>query len=304
LETNEGNPSIFSIYDISSYPIGVNEERIMSFKLGSQIFDVTINIMETDSIMALGPVSSIYSFPAFPVITPQGTNFFSKIGDVWANNFGIDIPFHDINAQPLISGDYDNDSNEEILFVSNKTLTIISADNSSTNPPFTVNYPDTIVDAPLYINSLSKIAVATQKSIFVGDDLETCIALPIPSAKLAFDGVSIIAVSKNYLYSINPFQPNENDKIELPENISSYLPVKDANAMAREWAEFQEVTATWNRPGVFVAFPGYEWHGIGRWGDHNVVCRTEGASIHTVQTLPELYECLRGSETMRHVLCN
>jgi hypothetical protein len=68
---------------------------------------------------------------------------------------------------------------------------------------------------------------------------------------------------------------------------------KDPQAMAREWAEFQQATAAWNRPGDFVAFPGYEWQGNGRWGDHNVVYRAEGHPIYTVDTLPELYGRLR-----------
>ncbi len=70
--------------------------------------------------------------------------------------------------------------------------------------------------------------------------------------------------------------------------------LKEPKAMAREWAEFQQVTADWNRPGTFVAFPGYEWQGNGRWGDHNVIHLREGHPITTVETLPELYEQLRG----------
>jgi hypothetical protein len=69
--------------------------------------------------------------------------------------------------------------------------------------------------------------------------------------------------------------------------------LKDLKAMAREWAEFQEATQAWNRPGEFVALPGYEWQGSGRWGDHNVIHRNEGAPICTADTLPELYAFLR-----------
>jgi hypothetical protein len=68
--------------------------------------------------------------------------------------------------------------------------------------------------------------------------------------------------------------------------------LKDQDAMAREWAEFQQATAAWNLPGEFVALPGYEWQGNGRWGDHNVIYRAEGSPICTADTLPELYEFL------------
>ena len=73
---------------------------------------------------------------------------------------------------------------------------------------------------------------------------------------------------------------------------------KEPGPMAREWAEFQEVTRNRNRSGAFIAFPGYEWQGNGRWGDHNVIYRAEGHPIHTVDTLPELYERLRGIDAV------
>jgi len=74
--------------------------------------------------------------------------------------------------------------------------------------------------------------------------------------------------------------------------------IKNPDAMAREWAEFQQVTAEFNRPGRFVAFPGYEWQGDGRCGDHNVIYKSEGRPIHTVETLTELYDCIRGGEAI------
>jgi hypothetical protein len=69
--------------------------------------------------------------------------------------------------------------------------------------------------------------------------------------------------------------------------------LKEPEAMAREWTEFQQAIGDWNRPGDFCTLPGYEWQGNGRWGDHNVIHRTEGSPICTADTLPELYEFLR-----------
>ncbi|GIV79625.1 MAG: hypothetical protein KatS3mg050_4019 [Litorilinea sp.] len=68
---------------------------------------------------------------------------------------------------------------------------------------------------------------------------------------------------------------------------------KDVALMAQEWREFQIATAKWNRPGEFVAFPGYEWQGNGRWGDHNVVYQEEGHPLCDADTLPALYDFLR-----------
>lgn len=73
---------------------------------------------------------------------------------------------------------------------------------------------------------------------------------------------------------------------------------KAPEVIAREWAEFQEVTATYNSPGGFVVFPGYEWQGDGSWGDHNVIYKSEGLPVYTVMTIAELYDRLRGCEAL------
>jgi len=68
---------------------------------------------------------------------------------------------------------------------------------------------------------------------------------------------------------------------------------KTPEVLDREWAEFQEATASANRPGRFVTFPGYEWQGDGSWGDHNVIYKNEGPGVCVSGTHPELYDRLR-----------
>ncbi|MHB0938004.1 MAG: DUF3604 domain-containing protein [Armatimonadota bacterium] len=74
--------------------------------------------------------------------------------------------------------------------------------------------------------------------------------------------------------------------------------MKPADRLAREWEEFQRALAEHHAPGEFVTFPGYEWHGDGSWGDHNVVYRHEGQPIHIVNSLPDLYTLLREQEAL------
>lgn len=71
---------------------------------------------------------------------------------------------------------------------------------------------------------------------------------------------------------------------------------KPADVLARQWAEVQAATAAANQPGSFVTFPGYEWQGDGRWGDHNVIYRSEGFDLCNAATLNELYDYLRRLE--------
>jgi hypothetical protein len=69
---------------------------------------------------------------------------------------------------------------------------------------------------------------------------------------------------------------------------------KDEARLKREWAEVEEASRQHNQPGAFITFPGYEWQGDGSWGDHNVYYRQEGFPVFRVQTIQELYNCLRG----------
>ena len=68
---------------------------------------------------------------------------------------------------------------------------------------------------------------------------------------------------------------------------------KPAEQIEREWQTVQKASRRHNETGRFVTFPGYEWQGDGRSGDHNVVYREEGLPVFRVETLAELYECLR-----------
>ncbi len=69
---------------------------------------------------------------------------------------------------------------------------------------------------------------------------------------------------------------------------------KNGATLAREWRELEAQTRAFHAPGSFVTFPGYEWQGDGRWGDHNVLFHEEGGSVDRVDALPELYAALRG----------
>ena len=73
---------------------------------------------------------------------------------------------------------------------------------------------------------------------------------------------------------------------------------KPRERLDREWHELQELTHRFNDPGSFVTFPGYEWQGNGTSGDHNVIHRAEGSPVFNVDTLPDLYACLRGLDAI------
>ena len=73
---------------------------------------------------------------------------------------------------------------------------------------------------------------------------------------------------------------------------------KAPERLDREWREVQDAVRKANRPGEFVAFPGYEWQGDGTSGDHNVVALNEGLPIFRVATVAELYAALKGRDAL------
>lgn len=73
---------------------------------------------------------------------------------------------------------------------------------------------------------------------------------------------------------------------------------KSPEQLKSEWAQVEAATAEANDPHHFVTFPGYEWQGDCRWGDHNVFYREEGQPIFNTPTLPELYRALRGRNAL------
>lgn len=60
-----------------------------------------------------------------------------------------------------------------------------------------------------------------------------------------------------------------------------------------DWKRICDLAAANNHRGRFVSFPGYEWHGTGDDGDHNVFYIQDHPPLVRCDTLKELYESIR-----------
>ncbi len=202
LITNTGAPSIFSLYDISSYSIEPGIERIMSFKFGSHLFDGTDKIAQFDSLKAIGHVGTSIGFPAFPILKENEINFFSFIDEYWADNFGIALPFDKTPTQPIFPVDRNLDGEDEYNIVSNNILSQISTDNA-----LYASFSEVITDAPLFIDQDESwlepsfiVPAADSLYIFLPDETYK---VEIPEAKCAFDGKNLIAATTDRIH-FNP----------------------------------------------------------------------------------------------------
>ncbi len=98
-----------------------------------------------------------------------------------------------------------------------------------------------------------------------------------------------------YTPELAPYKPGLNPEGKTGFRTERWKP---QDRLDRQWAMVTEATRTHNDEGRFVLFPGYEWQGNSTSGDHNVVYRSEGPPIYRVDTLAELYECLRREDAI------
>lgn len=65
------------------------------------------------------------------------------------------------------------------------------------------------------------------------------------------------------------------------------------------WKTLQELTRCYYKPGSFVTFLGYEWHGNRtKYGDHNVIYFDENNSLDDTWSLEDLYKKLKGRKVV------
>lgn len=75
----------------------------------------------------------------------------------------------------------------------------------------------------------------------------------------------------------------------LPLNVEVW---KSKETIAKEWKVSCDSIAKFHTPGTFVTFPGYEWQGNARSGDHNVFFFDDYPQFIFCDTLDELYGTL------------
>ncbi len=221
--TNDGNPSIFTIYEISDYLLTQNTERIMSFKIGTHLFDFTEKLSNDiiadfpyDSLYSIGNLGNLFEFASFPVYTDSIISYFSNVSGTW-NYLGDDL-YNTYNrgiTQPILSVNYIDDRYDEFMFVSDSILSFISPTISEE-----IIFSSEITESPLFIEELSLLIVPTLEKLFIGSD-----SLDISVKKLAYDGTNIIAASNGKLNFIDPDDISGNTSIEIPGYESDFSPV-------------------------------------------------------------------------------
>ena len=219
LTSNNGDPSIYSLYDISSYSIELNEERIMSFRFGIQSFDVTEKIAEYDSISAIGHIGNTEGYPSysiFPLIADNNVQYFSLIGENWENNLNVTQSVDFIPEFPIFPIDPDLDGDDVFQFIAGNTI-----ENFSPDAIYQVNYSQNLSDIPLMIESweFPTLVVPTQTELNMYYNGTDSLSYPFANAKITFDGSRIVASTTEKIILIPDFMLDGAliQEIDLPD---------------------------------------------------------------------------------------
>jgi hypothetical protein len=222
LVTNNNAPSIYAIYDISSYDLTSNNTRYMSFKVGSYLFDNTEILAEKDSILHIGFLGNSFDFDTFPVISNTGVDFYSIIGNNWLENpFGTTVNIQYQPTLPVISLDYLEDSSNErneFLIVEDNLISFLTPLHNSENLPFQLEFSSRIIATPLLINDV--LVVPTEDFLYFDTD-----SLQIEYVNIAYDNNEILAITDNKIYFINSSDPGTDNFTSLPQLSGLYDPV-------------------------------------------------------------------------------
>ena len=214
LQTNDGDPFMFGMYDISSYSINVNAERYMTFRWGSHLFDEVTMLDNYGAIQGISNVTEVLGFPSLAVISPDNIELMTLVvGDEWSNSWGVDIPFELVPDQPVLSMDTNGDNVEEILIVSDSVLTIMEGRDIRQE-----NFPAAFSDLPMYIDQTAVYPLADR--LLVGEE-----ELPVAGAKLSYDQEYLIAANGNGVWYIDPVAKEIVNQYELNGSDVDYYPV-------------------------------------------------------------------------------
>ncbi|MFO7896824.1 MAG: T9SS type A sorting domain-containing protein [Candidatus Cloacimonadales bacterium] len=198
LQTNDGTPSLYKLYDISSYDINYHEPnsdfegRKISLKVGTNLFDETQVIELPTEITAVGTPGTNFGFTTLP-LAADDFHLWSKPVTEWAENFGAAQELNITADFPIISADLGADGETEYLLTADNELYIYQAES------YTVQqYDSQIMAAPLYIEEFDKLVVATVDQLYIGE-----LAVDLSALNLAFDGENLIAITSDQLLLLN-----------------------------------------------------------------------------------------------------
>ncbi len=215
LTTNNDESSNIKIYDISSYPVGNMQERLMTFKLGINMFDKSAKLNFGDrKIKVIGPANKMDYIVGEDYEIPFATDDTFMISS-FINDQLITFDVAEMQKIKYLSLINYFDNTEKYLITQPKKITLFG-----NFPIVEFTYDDTITDYPLYIKETNELVVPTNQKLNIGET-----TLDIPNAKCYYNGSDIIALSSGEIYFINASTQIVEISYSIPNYNKNYEPV-------------------------------------------------------------------------------
>jgi M6 family metalloprotease-like protein len=240
LTTNSDIGAFYKIYDISSYPVNLNQQRIMTFKIGSAFFDKTDIIAELDSIQTISEVASSNFIdtdrPEFITLEENKIRFYNHLYsnqiDEWQTR---DIAYSLSPTQPVTANDYDGNGSEEYFITVENHLFILRNDGTILEEK---EYASDISEAPFYISEKGILVVSTLDKLFLND-----LEFQIPRARCASDGNTLLAISDANAYLIDLEEVTIVESYDLKNPNPLFQPVAYYNESDEQFSAYFVVNA-------------------------------------------------------------
>ena len=208
-QTNAGDRSLFSIYDISSYAVAPNQTRSMSFRFGTKLFD-NLEILESfEDISSIGNMGKLYNLPDFPIVADDSIKHYSYAVN-WDNHLPEMISFESELTQPIVQG-----AENEFLLSSGNTL--FTLDYYALTETV---YSSNIASAPIYIESYDLLCVSTENELYLNSTI-----LNLSEAECSYNEENIIAASNEKISIISPDTFEIINEYQIPDFQTGIAPV-------------------------------------------------------------------------------
>lgn len=223
LVTNDDDPAMFGLYDISSYSIITDQERFMTFKYGTHVFDKIEVLDQYDNLNNISPVGMMYGLPTIAVFADDKIDLFHQVGTDWDDYLQFSYTYEHELSEPVQVHDIDGDGNDEFILISDNLLSIIDEDQLIDVEEFNSEFSD----APMYTENGDVIYPIMQSLIINSDEFD------FPEAEIAFADDMILARNKQKIAYIDVETANviEQYGISAEEIVHDPVIFKDQETM-------------------------------------------------------------------------
>ena len=226
METQNGMPSIYSIYNIS------RPQPVMTFQMGLSLFNKTNKIKNDTSVFS--PISrNFLSQPEIMTISPNqfsnnfNINYYARTNNNWQNlDFDNSFTVPKLPDLPITRFDYNNDGFKEYFICADSTLYIT---NNSPDAHMMETYPvnSEIIDTPIQVENKNSTYFLTTNKLNKIKNGELS-SKDLTGTNITYNGNSIVVSNpaEKSLQFINHNETMEIEKeISIPGFDPEYIPV-------------------------------------------------------------------------------